>query len=250
MRCSVCSGTAIIVRTFCSTMLMRSRKASSNWASRTSTEAFSLITRSRTAELMRKPSPLLAFTSRRSPSRIMTTPRCAPTPSMARSRMRGKRSAKVPRPASSCPARISASTCFAPCCPGRSTIVWLESAPSRLVKIVEVLGGSDSPDSKITTPSAGRAAPPLSSKTIARCPAVMRSPGFSFSLARKGMLFTRVPFLLPRSWAVQSSPSRSRTMCCRDKPASSGKHNSAVLERPTINRSPCSGTVLICPSGH
>ena len=42
MRSSVCSGTAIMVWTFCSTMLMRSLKASSSWASRTRTEDFSL----------------------------------------------------------------------------------------------------------------------------------------------------------------------------------------------------------------
>ena len=34
-------------------------------------------------------------------------------------------------------------------------MVWLESAPSRLVKMVDVLGGSASPVSKTTTPSGG-----------------------------------------------------------------------------------------------
>src|SRR5580700_3465428 len=71
----------------------------------------------------------------------MTTPRCAPTPSMARSRISGKRSANVPLPASSWPARMSAWICVLPRVPpGRSTMVWLDSAPSRLVMMVAVLG--------------------------------------------------------------------------------------------------------------
>ena len=65
MRSSVCSGAAIMVWTFCSTMLMRSLKLASSWASRTRMEAFSLITWSRTWLLMRKPSPLWARSVRR-----------------------------------------------------------------------------------------------------------------------------------------------------------------------------------------
>jgi len=53
MRFLVCSGTAIMVWTFCSTMLMRLRKASSSCASRTRMDALSLSTRSRTPVLMR-----------------------------------------------------------------------------------------------------------------------------------------------------------------------------------------------------
>ena len=60
IRSLVCSGTAIMVWTFCSTMLMRPLKASSSCASRTRIDERSLITRSRTAVQMRKPSPLCA----------------------------------------------------------------------------------------------------------------------------------------------------------------------------------------------
>src|SRR6516165_974494 len=63
------------------------------------------------------------------------------------------------------------------------------------------------------------------------------------------MLLTYVPFLLPRSWTVHSAPSYSKAKCWRERPASSGKHSSAALERPTVRRSPVSGTVLVCPSG-
>ena len=54
-------------------------------------------------------------------------------------------------------------------------MVWLESAPSRLVTTVEVVGELASPPSKTTTPARGFAA--SGSKTITRWPAVMRSPG-------------------------------------------------------------------------
>src|SRR6185369_10043381 len=64
------------------------------------------------------------------------------------------------------------------------------------------------------------------------------------------MLFTKVPFLLPRSCTVQSSAWLSKAKCWRERPASSGKQSSAALDRPTDNRSPVRGTVFIWPSGH
>src|SRR5450759_835825 len=64
------------------------------------------------------------------------------------------------------------------------------------------------------------------------------------------MLLTKVPFLLPRSCTVQSSPSGSNAKCWRESPASSGKQSSAALERPIDRRAPVSGTVFISPSGH
>ena len=98
MRSPVWSGTAMSVRTFCSTMLWRARKASSSCASRTSTESLRLSTRSRTAVLMWKPSPLLACAASSPPSRVITTPRRAPTASTARSRITGNRSLQRPVP--------------------------------------------------------------------------------------------------------------------------------------------------------
>src|ERR1022692_870893 len=131
--------------------------------------------------------------------------------------------------------------------PARSkAMVWLERAPSRLVTTVEVVGELVSP-SKTTTP--GRLAA-SGAYTITRCPAVTRSPGFRISRAFSGMLLTKVPFLLPRSCTVQSSPSASNAKCCRERPASSGKQSLAALERPIDRRSPVSATVFICPSGH
>src|SRR5579862_1806292 len=82
-----------------------------------------------------------------------------------------------------------------------------------------------------------------------RCPAVMRSPGFRVSRAFNGMLLTKVPFLLPRSCTVQSSSSGSKAKCWRERPESSGKLSSTVLERPTATREPNSGTVFSWPSG-
>ena len=142
IRSLACSGTAIMVWTFCSTMLIRPLNASSICASRTRMEAFSLITRSRTAVLMRKPSPLWAFGTSVSPSSSSSTPRCAFTAWMARSRITGKSSSSGRFSESSWPALMSA--CMgvvdaAPRPPVRSNaMVWL--APSRLVTTVEVLG--------------------------------------------------------------------------------------------------------------
>src|ERR1035441_6020556 len=132
--------------------------------------------------------------------------------------------------------------------PPRSTVmVWLESAPARLVTTVDVVGELVSP-SKTTTPAAVPAT--SGANTIARWPAVTRSPGLRISRALSGMLLTNVPFLLPRSCTVQSSSSGSNAKCWRERPASSGKQSSAALERPTDRRAPVSGTVFTCPSGH
>jgi len=58
MRSLVCNGAAIMVCTFCSTMLMRPLKASSSWASRTRIEARSSSPIAH-AVLMRKPFALV-----------------------------------------------------------------------------------------------------------------------------------------------------------------------------------------------
>ena len=78
-RSLVCSGTAIMLRTFCSTMLMCSRRAWSSCASRISSDSFSLSTRSRTVEEIWKPSPCAARTLSWSPSSVIRTPRPAMT---------------------------------------------------------------------------------------------------------------------------------------------------------------------------
>src|ERR1039457_89278 len=252
MRSFVWSGTAIMVCTFCSTMLIRPLKASSSCASRTRMDFFSLMTRSRTAVLMRKPSPLCARGTSVSPSSSRRTPRWALTAWMARSRITWKSSESGRFSESSWPARMSA--CMAACMaevlgPPRSmAMVWLESAPSRLVTTVEVVGELASPPSKTTTPLSGASA--SGENTMTRWPAVMRSPGFRMSRAFSGMLLTKVPFLLPRSCTVQSSACDSKAKCWRERPASSGKHSSAALDRPTDRRSPVSGIVFIWPSGH
>src|ERR1035437_9944681 len=131
--------------------------------------------------------------------------------------------------------------------PRSMAMVWLESAPARLVTTVEVVGELISP-SKTTTRAAGSAA--SGANTITRWPAVTRSPGLRISRALREMLLTEVPFLLPMSCTVQSSPSGSNAKCWRESPASSGKQSSAALERPIDRRAPVSGTVFISPSGH
>src|ERR1017187_8167369 len=130
--------------------------------------------------------------------------------------------------------------------PARSkAMVWLERAPSGLVTTVEVVGELVSPSK--TTTSGGAAA--SGAYTITRWPAVTRSPGLRISRAFSGMLLTKVPFLLPRSCTVQSSPSSSNAKCWRERPASSGKQSSAALERPMDRRAPVSGMLFFCPSG-
>src|ERR1039458_3006135 len=131
--------------------------------------------------------------------------------------------------------------------PRSMAMVWLESAPARLVTTVDVVGEVVSP-SKTTTPE--EVPDSSGANTITRCPAVTRSPGFRISRALSGMLLTKVPFLLPRSCTVQSSPSSSNAKCWRERPASSGKHSSAALERPIDRRAPVSGMFFFCPSGH
>src|SRR5450759_3981575 len=131
--------------------------------------------------------------------------------------------------------------------PRSMAMAWLESALARLVTTVEVVGELLSP-SKTTTPEAASAA--SGAYTMTRWPAVTRSPGLRISRALRGMLLTKVPFLLPRSCTVQSSPSGSNAKCWRESPASSGKQSSAALERPIDRRVPESGTLFICPSGH
>ncbi len=72
--------------------------------------------------------------------------------------MTGKRSASGRFSASSCPARMSACMGAEALGPPRSlAMAWLESAPSRLVTRVEVVGEALSPPSKTTTLGSGPA---------------------------------------------------------------------------------------------
>src|ERR1039458_10416645 len=89
-------------------------------------------------------------------------------------------------------------------------MVWLESAPSRLVTTVEVVAEPVSP-SKTTTPGGPAAS---GAYTITRCPAVTRSPGLRISRAFSGMLLTKVPFLL-RSEEHTSELQSLRHLVCR-----------------------------------
>src|ERR1019366_2486141 len=130
--------------------------------------------------------------------------------------------------------------------PRSMAMVWLESAPARLVTTVDVVAELVSP-SNTTTPEEVPAS--SGANTITRWPAVTRSPGLRISRALRGMLLTKVPFLLPRSRTVQSSPSGSNAKCWRERPASSGKQSSAALERPMDRRAPVSGMLFFCPSG-
>src|ERR1035438_10406670 len=92
--------------------------------------------------------------------------------------------------------------------PRSMAMVWLESAPARLVTTVDVVGEVVSP-SKTTTPEEVPAS--SGANTITRCPADTWSPGFRIRRALSGMLLTKVPFLLPRSCTVQSSRSEEHT---------------------------------------
>src|SRR6185312_15424065 len=120
---------------------------------------------------------------------------------------------------------------------------------SRLVMTVAAptVDSSRSLVSKMTTGLAAR--PDMPSTTTIMWPAMMRSPLFSVVLAVRGWPLRVVPFLLPRSTAVHASPSRSNSVCWRDRPESLGKLSSAVAERPRQSRSPASGTIWLFPSG-